>query len=260
MAVAIRGSDSSGNLNGADLTLNFPGGTAQNDVAYVFHGFGERGGDATMAMTTSGYTGIADLWGAATGAGEGANAGLFRKVQGATPDTTAVTDGGGNTFNAVGAGLFVFSGADTTTPEDVTSTTDTGNDPSTASGPSITPTNNNCMILVCGGWGHHQNGTDKYTAPTSYTNGVDFGANDSDDFNGSMDTRLLSGGGGSAEDPGVWGNFSADDSGDGWVSVTVAIRESGAGGGGGRIMSSLVGGGGLAYLGGIAGAQGGLAG
>ena len=115
---------------------------------------------------------------------------------------------------------FVLRGVDATTPLDVTPTTVQ----STATGypdpPSITPTNNDCMILAFGI--KDETGADNLTShPTNYT-GIDWNNNNQSTGGTLMVAyRLLSGGGGSAEDPGIW---SGDGGNDEWAAATIACR------------------------------------
>jgi len=115
---------------------------------------------------------------------------------------------------------FVVRGVDGTTPLDVTPTTAQ----STATGypnpPAITPTNDDCMILAFGI--KDETGADNLTShPTNYT-GLGW-ENNNQSTGGTLMCayRVLSGGGGSSEDPGAWSGSGGNDE---WAAATIACR------------------------------------
>ena len=130
--------------------------------------------------------------------------------------TRASTDGtfaGG--WNVI---CFVVRGVDGTTPLDVTVTTAQ----STATGepdpPSITPTNDNCLILAIGG--QDDTGAGSGGTQTNYTQLGFVNNNQSTGGNLYASYRILSGGGGSPEDPPAWNSSNNDE----WCGATIALR------------------------------------
>ena len=144
MALTFVGKGSSGRSDAVDVTLTLPAGIAQND--YVLVGaFDRSGADRDMAMTTSGYSELADLY-----ANDSAdtNLGAFRKIMGPTPDSTAVIT---NTGAVHHSGVFhCWRGVDTTTPEDATTTTLTATDGANLDPPAIVTVTDNAVVVGCG--------------------------------------------------------------------------------------------------------------
>jgi len=125
--------------------------------------------------------------------------------------------------------IAVFRGVDTTTPFDVTTTSNGGMNDETPPLPTITPVNDNCAIVVFGGQSHDD--LSAFGAPSGYTLnvGIDRGSGAQRGYN--YGAYLLDAGTAALEDPGSWthtGNGSglAD-----WQNVTIALRAAGGGGG-----------------------------
>jgi len=208
MAISLRGNASATGLDGADITVTLPGGIAQDDVvygAYCMDGVSNQ----NMAMITAGYTELADLFAADSFA---ANLGVFRKRQGATPDSTAVFDG--IIAEEASAAVEVLIGVDTTTAEDATTTTATGSDGPTPDPPSITTVTNNAWVIAIGG----STEADVPTAPTNYINLIEDQLSPS---NIMMATREIASFG--AENPGTFGGIAGNVQ-DSWCAATVAVR------------------------------------
>lgn len=133
-------------------------------------------------------------------------------------ETSITIEGSGNASDALVAVAILLRGQDTTTPIDVTSTTAGGNS-TNPDCPSITPSSNDCCILAI------TNSTvvdASITAPTNYTiptNGT-ANASDTNSYTIAIAYRILSGGGGSAENPSSYTNWSSSV----WQAATTAIR------------------------------------
>lgn len=215
MAISLRGTAHNFSASG-NVTVTLPVGTAQNDVVYAFYNENSStGGDFNMAMVTAGYTELADLF---ADDSTNSNFGVYRKVQGAVPDTTAVFDdvsaAGDQDSNAA---VIVLIGVNTTTPEDATTTTATGTDTGTPNPASITTVTANAWVLALIG---STEAAVSPTAPTNYSNLVFEGTS------GGLTagaTRTIAAPG--AEDPGTFGGIGGSTA-DSWCAATVAVRPS----------------------------------
>lgn len=105
MAISFVGGTANGAGNGADCTLTLPS-MLQNDIALVFAESGYIG-DLTMAMTTGGYSLIAELVSSDTRV---ANFAGWYKFMGASPDATAVVTGSTIGTNGLACAALVFRG------------------------------------------------------------------------------------------------------------------------------------------------------
>lgn len=219
MAITLRGT-TSGNSISADVTLTHPGGIAENDVVYVSAMSTTLfGSDLNMAMVTTGYTELADLY---ANDAQDTNFGVFRKRMGATPDSTAVVDYVGSVFSDnLDAVEHVLIGVDTTTSEDATTTTATGIDSGTPNPPSITTATANAWVLACAG---STEGDAVSNPPTNYINLIDI--QNASTNNVMMASREITSPG--AEDPGTYADIvgGTDDS---WCAATVAVRPAATG-------------------------------
>ena len=216
MPISLRGTASNNASAGADVTVTLPGGIAKGDV--VFAAYCEGGvlrPNQDMDMVTAGYTELADLFADDT---LEANLGVFRKVQGVTPDTTAVFDGHGGSADGVAAAVVVLSDVDTVTPEDTATTTATGINDGTPDPPSITTVTAGAWVIAIGG----SSAEDVPTAPANYENLVtDLNAADAGKSSVMMATRLIASP--TSENPGVFGNIVVDIT-DAWAAATIAVR------------------------------------
>jgi hypothetical protein len=183
-------------LSALSLTLT---SLAQNDVVYVL----ARG---VGSITSGGWTQLDNV----------GNQYLWRKVMGATPDTTVeMTGNGSGTVSSV-ARYIALRGVDTTTPEDgVTITSASSLDPA-----SITPKTTGAMALVFTG-DSVNDGT--VTVPTGYTGGATNqpGTGTSQTVGIAYKSGLTAN---TAEDPGAWTNWTSSSP----VSRTLVVRASGA--------------------------------
>ncbi len=213
MSLTFVGSGSAQETGGNDVTLSLPGEIAEGDVVYVavmtVRGSGST--DIDVAMTTAGYTELADIFSDDT---EDTHLGVFRKVMGAVPDTTAVVTGSGDA-NDVVAVFHVWRGADPTTPEDVSAGTASSTNGGTPNPPAVTTFTNGAVVLAIGGSTEPDFVS---TAPTGYSNLVDLQAGNT---NVMMSSKVITTA--AAEDPGAYTEVVGDVS-DSWAAVTVAIR------------------------------------
>jgi chemotaxis signal transduction protein len=210
--------------NGADVTLTLPA-TQPGDLVIVAYAIGDNdSANQTMAMVTGGYTSVADLFSDDT---LDVNLGVFWKVMGSPSETTAIVDGLGGTDAAVAAVAMVFRGVDTTTPMDVTATTDTGIDTGIANPPSINHNNpSGVWTVIAAGTAHSGGAAITYTFPTGYTtNAVDDGETDTTDVTVGMGYRTNPS---DPEDPGSMTPSVADGVTFAWAAVTMALRPAAA--------------------------------
>jgi len=121
--------------NATTVTL----GTISNNT--VVYAAAQTGGTGSAALTPpAGWTTIN------TGThGDGSRFGLFRIVASSLPTTAAFTSSDATFVTAI---AWWFSGANTTTPEDATTTIDTGAGPSNPTVPSITSVTDNSLHLI----------------------------------------------------------------------------------------------------------------
>ena len=120
----------------------------ENDLVIVAWSCGKNY-DLDMAMVTSGYTEVCDLY---ANSSNDTNLGVFYKFMTATPDTTATIDSSITGVNAgLAYGCMVFRGVNTTTPMDATATTALGTSSSSAANPpSITPVTAGAAVIGVG--------------------------------------------------------------------------------------------------------------
>lgn len=222
MPIVFIGSSENSAASGVNVTLTLPGGTKMNDLVVVAYAVGDNDGvNFDMSMVTAGYTEVADLFSDDT---QDANLGVFWKLMGSTPDTTAQVTGLGGTDASVAAVAMVFRGIDTITPMDVVATTATGIDTFVANPPSIDHNNpSGVWTVIAGCSAHTLGGSGTFTFPTGYTtDAIDRGQDDTTDITVGMAYR--SSGVSDPEDPGVMIHSGADDTGFAWCAATLAIR------------------------------------
>jgi hypothetical protein len=224
VAISFVGSAEGSAISGGDVTLTLPA-MQQGDLVIVAYSIGDNDNlDFNMAMLTADYTEVADLF---SNAVLDANLGVFWKVMGATPDTTAQVDGQGGADASVAAVAMVFRGVDTTTPMDVAATTDSGIDTMHANPPSINHNNPSGVWTVIAGASAHTGGSAQtYTFPTGYTtNAVDDSEDDTTDTSVGLGYRTNPS---DPEDPGVMTLSGTDGAGLAWCAVTMALRPAAA--------------------------------
>jgi hypothetical protein len=196
-----------------DPNLTLPGGIAQNDIVYVaVNASGSV--DLDLSMITAGYTEIADLY---QNDNTDVNLGVFRKIMGVTPDSSAQCETGSTSANAV---FHCWRGCDTTTPEDATPTTAGAVDGGTPDPPSINTATANAIVLAIGG---SSEGDAVTNPPTNYENLIDL--QDGGLRNVMMASRSIASP--TTENPGTFADVVGTSS-DSWAAVTVAIRPAAA--------------------------------
>lgn len=218
--------------NGADLSIDVSGlGVAQNDVIYVFASIGHATTDnpsfAVSGDNSGAYTELIEETG--TAAVTEQTYVIARQVQGATPDNTiTVTVTSGTSENAVSGVARIYRGVDTTTPEDATLPSSVSGNNSQPDGPSITTVTDGAFVISFAT--ARSAGSDTPSAPSGYSNVAGINSQDSN-TNAYAITAHISKGGAGAEDPGAWSGFT-EATFRPWVTNTVAIRPSTAGGSG----------------------------
>lgn len=202
MAITIVGTPQANAVaDGGGLTLTFDGSPVEGDVVYLFGGTGNTA-EGTNGPSTGGYTELFD-------AGNGPDAGVWRKVLGATPDSNVVCQGSGNNQHATAYASIVLRGVDTTTPEDATPTQDTLTSP-----PPITTVTDGAWVIAGGAdwWSDVPTG-----APSGYSNGKWAGAIDTAAISTALATKEVATAG--TEDPGEFTSWAGPQ----W-SWTIAVR------------------------------------
>ena len=144
---------------------------------------------------------------------------VFYKFMGATPDTTVSIPGTGG-LPHLGALALVFRGVNTTTPMDVAVTTANVPSPAVPNSPAITPTSNDCCIVIAavaliidtsvGSVSNYLPSPSVQISSASGSNAISLAAS----------YRILSGGASTAEDPLAWSTWSVGQ----WCSATIALR------------------------------------
>lgn len=211
MAIAVVGTPvGGGKNNGGNVSLSITG-VADGNIIYICGGHFTRAGNIGPSQT-----GFATTWTEVYLDTSLTNSfGVWRTTWHTGDNTAVVGQGDSDASDASAYAVIVLSGVDPTTPEDVTRTLATSSTypPNPA---AIVPASNNCMILICAGG-------DYDTSPGTVTNYTSVFGNGSDtnSLTAALGRRLLSGGGGSSEDPGGWNTWSGSNA---WRTVTVAIR------------------------------------
>jgi hypothetical protein len=227
MAISFVGAVKGGNTTGAALSLSLTalvGGSASvaaaDDIVIVAHAEGQFTSDQALALTTAGYTTLADLY---ESSAKAVQLGVFLKRMGPTPD--AVVDipanGGAEDQCAI---AYVLRGVDTATALDASVTTDTtGN--ARADNPSVTTVTNGAVVLAIGA--NTAGGFTAPTVPTGYSNLVFITPSSEVGLFIAMKTVATAG----AEDPARWDNVGSG-GGQSSASATVALRPAAASTGG----------------------------
>lgn len=216
MAITVTGVANDAVINGGSITRSLPAGTLGGDVTIACYTVA-HGSDLNLAMTTSGYTEYNDIY--ANGSND-ANLSVFRKVQGSTPDATAVATGSGDTNDCGVLCISTQRGVNNTTPEDATTTTATGTTSGLSDPPSITTVTANALVVACGGMaGTSGVSTGTPTPPSGYTNlAFENGSDTNGSSNGHMSSKIRATAG--AENPAAYSSLT----GNSWAAMSVALR------------------------------------
>jgi hypothetical protein len=192
--------------NGGSVTLTFPAGVLQDDVVYVCSGI-----DGTATIATSGYTPINN----ATSVNQQTR--VWRKIMGATPDTSVTINGTGQPQDAHTVVALILRGVETTQPEDATPTTASGSS-TNPNNPAITTVFNRAWVLT---FASSEVNDTTITAPSGYTNQTNIAVSDTNPSTTAVATKEITPPG--VEDPPSWTNWAAGD----WAAITVAVRPAG---------------------------------
>lgn len=214
MPISIRGTSlSSFANNGANATLNLSGLSLQeNDVVLISCAAPRITGN-TPAVVSAGWTQVATPHlGSTTNR---PSIGVWYKRMGATPDSSVEVsgDGSGNTDTTI-IGI-AFSGVDTTTALDQTTTT-AGETLSTNPNPASIVTQTNGAEVVVFACGQVNDGT--VVAPSGYSNGISIVGNDTVDHTHALASKNVATAG--TEDPPPWTTWSSSY----WYTYTVALK------------------------------------
>lgn len=194
-----------GSGGGSDITLSLPTGMQNGDVVYVCFATSSSGG-----TSSSGWTQV----GSDIDSGSDVRTQVFRKVMGASPDSSIVLDGSGIGSDS-GVGLaYALRGVDPVTPEDTSPTTATG-DSTNPNSPSVTTVTNNAWVISFAG---SRANDSAFTAPSGYSNQVDRLATDSNNISAGAATKEISTA--AAENPAEWTNWSTGR----WAAWSIAVR------------------------------------
>ena len=207
MAITFVNSSIANAAGGAALSIAAPASILQDDVLYAFV---TKQATGAWTITSSGWTQLVDQ--DSTGGGFSVNHEVWRKVMGASPDTSIDFS---NTAAAKSGLLIALRGVDTTTPEDATSTI-AFSFSSNPDSPSITTVTNGAWVLS--GAGNGQNDA-SITSPTGYSNQVASPRNNSTTVVATKEVTTAG-----AEDPSAWTTWTNTGA---WVAVSIAVRPAG---------------------------------
>lgn len=212
MAIAFEGVVSGRAVNGGTITLVIPASAAViGNCAVVSVMFGTS---RTPTLSVVSSTGISYTQITATTTSSYARVGTFRRIFASTGEVTLTIAGNAIATDGLTGIAEVFSGVDTTTPEDVTavSTIGTGTTPTSA---SITVVSCGCAIISAFG----ARVVDvSVTAPTSF---LDARSTASNETNGaSAGFAWITNSSTSAYAPTSWTGLTSAS----WVATTVALR------------------------------------
>lgn len=218
--VVIPGTTSTTVVDLTDIAGGSGGDPLENDIVIVAYVIASTT-DLDVAVTTSGYTEITELYSNDT---RDTNLAVFWKRMGSTPDTD-VTLGQTTNVNFGGAAAIqVYRGVDLTTALDVTSTTATGIDTDQANPASITPSTSGAWVVAIGG-GASTTGaiftssdlSDFLTATSADNNDATIGMGHIGPWtSGAVDAAIFGGG--------------ENDVLDSWAAITLALRPASAAG------------------------------
>jgi hypothetical protein len=228
MAISFVGAVTGGNTSGAALSLSLAalaGGSASvaasDDIVIVAHAEGQFTSDQALALTTAGYTSLADLYSNGT---KDVQLGVFLKRMGPTPDTVVdiPANGGAQDHCAI---AYVLRGVDTGTALDVSVATVTdGNEK--PNNPAVTTITNNAVVLAIGGTS--AGGFTTPTVPAGYSNLATISPSNEIGVVIAMKTVATAG----AENPAGWDNVGGGGGGPCSAAATVALRPAAASTGG----------------------------
>lgn len=139
-------------INFSSLANGIGGGVQTGDVVVAVTALG-KGSNVTMTMSTAGYTTLFDLY---ADDSEDINLGVFYKVMGSTPDTSATTGNSMASNDTTVFGIQVWRRVNTSTPIGVSNSA-TSNNSGNANPPSITTGTKGSLVIAIGAAGHSSN-------------------------------------------------------------------------------------------------------
>jgi hypothetical protein len=154
------GTTSTTDVSLTSLTGGVNSSPQEGDLVVVYYGVASIGEDPLGISVGSSYTNLGVTFREDT---YSVSMAVAYKVMGSTPDTSVTLSQTFSTANAGAAVIHVFSGVNTTTPLDVTSTTASAASTAIPNPPAITPVTAGAWI-VAGGAGGHIDGTDTYAS------------------------------------------------------------------------------------------------
>jgi hypothetical protein len=207
------GTASTTTLSLTGLTGGLASAPAAGDLVVVVFAL-RQSADVDLALSTAGYTELADVHGNDT---IQTNLGVYRKLMSGSPDTQVQV---GSTSSATCGILIahVWRGANQTTPIDVATTTANGINTGIPNPPSITPTTSGAVVLAIGAASATSNAGAPFTSSLSNLVSDDDGSGQA--VAGIASHAWTSG----AYDPPAFGITHADSTLNSWAAATVAIR------------------------------------
>lgn len=212
MSISVRGTATGTATTGAPVSVTLPVGTAQGDVCYLFV-MSNSTADRVFTEQSGTWTKLADLY--ISGTSDDCNVAVFRKVQGATPDTavTVSMDAGSSGQAAL---LFVFDGVDGTNPEDAPLVSVTAAGAADPDPPSITTVSDNAVVLAAG----FASDADVVTnAPAGYSGLVNLVHQTNISITGAIKAVTPAG----AENPAAFADIAIG-AGDSSIAISIALR------------------------------------
>jgi hypothetical protein len=181
--------------------------------------------DLVMSMTTAGYTTLYDLYQSET---QASNLGVFYKVMGATPDTSAQTGTMMPASVSMVLAVQVWRGVSTTTPFGAAATATNAN--GTNVDPSLITTTVNGSKVIVAGMGSSTRGIVLYTTQASLENVLNAAAESTRDAALMVGSVIVSGGGqrrsGTVVNPVVFSASSNGTTNDSSIAVTLELMPS----------------------------------
>lgn len=203
-----------GAANGGDCTLTFSTAPIAGDLVIVWGGHTSTRA-TPIGPSTSGYA----LWPGSSVQTQSTNTfGVWYKIMGTTPDTSAVGQGTGNIQDAAAYGCIVLRGVDTSSISDATIVFANGSSTNPDPG-SITPGTTGAAVVICAG-GVVNDST--WTNPANYSTTVAGNATDNNPYSVGGSVRLAGLTGGTPENPAAFTGVTTSV----WIAATIAVKPS----------------------------------
>lgn len=229
-AAGITGTGSTLTVSLTSLTVGTrPGAVQTGDllIAVVWHASTTNNNPGIDASDTSGltWTEVADLYANDTA---DINLSVSWAIVTGTPPTAAIFTGPNNTADSGGAAVYAFTGADLTTPMDVSVTTATGINTADPDDPAITPVTTGATFVAIHASAEPNNSTFSYASdspPLGYTGAsLNSAAGTTNDGDMVGTTKVNAGIAGVAEDRPLQPFSGTDSTSNSWAAVMMAIR------------------------------------